>query len=53
MQNIYIKKIWSLTPFKYKYITLDNALDMYHEYITQHKTTDDIKTFKNWCLTEI
>lgn len=49
--TLYIKKLWSLNPTKYKFIPLKKALEEYHIYVQFCKT--GIKTFEQWRTTEI
>lgn len=53
--KLYLKKIWSLNPKKYEYITLSEAELRYREYvITCIKAGyDTSKTFEQWLNTEI
>lgn len=58
--NLYIKKIWSLNPTLYKFIKYEKAIDSYSEWLdvviqSQNflKPDTHIKTFEEWCKTEI
>lgn len=53
---IYVKKIWSLNPTKYKFILLFEALKKYDEYLANFKKPEhssDWKSFEDWLTTEI
>lgn len=58
--QIYVRKIWSRDPVKYKFIKLEEAIQKYAEYAYYcHQDEEfgdrfnDIKTFKEWLKTEI
>jgi hypothetical protein len=59
MITLYVKKIWSLHPTQYKYITYKKAMNLYYEWIENIMKNqlldkkDHLKTFKEWCQTEI
>lgn len=57
MITLYVKKIWSLNPTKYKYMTLEKATKEYNEYLGNWQGyilyKSNPKTFKNWLQTEI
>jgi hypothetical protein len=48
---LYVKKLWSLSPDKYKYIKLDEAIDSYRKYL--YICGKKYKEFKPWLETEI
>jgi hypothetical protein len=56
---MYVKKIWSLNPTKYKYITIEKAIKGYENYIIGYikslyfNKDKKPKTFKSWLTTEI
>ena len=54
--TLFVKKLTSLNPTVYKYISLQKALTDYSMYLfTIHDTRkqDSAKSFKKWCTTEI
>jgi hypothetical protein len=53
--KLYVKKLWSLCPDKYKYITLEKGLIGYKNYLKQepNKYTTKYKSFEDWLATEI
>lgn len=57
--KLYTKKLISLNPDEYRYITLDEALQDYHVYIghcinnIDDLTAQDVKSFDEWLETEI
>lgn len=56
MTIFYIKKITSLNPNRYKFITFAKANKLYGEYVMnvlRHSEEIKIKTFNEWCLTEL
>ena len=53
--NVFVKKIWSLNPDKYKFMRVETALEHYARYIKScvdsgHNTW---RTFDNWLRFEI
>jgi hypothetical protein len=46
-------KLWSLSPDKYKLITIDKATDDYRAWVNQFGPEEEYKTFSEWLLTEI
>lgn len=59
MPPFYVKKIYSLNPTKYKYITFRQAEKDYYFYVqcfigaVQKGTKLNLKTFTQWLRTEI
>lgn len=59
MATLYVKKVWSYNPKKYKYISYQKALDLYDEYISHclksgyQSLQTRIKSFEDWLKTEI
>lgn len=56
--KLYIKKIWSLSPTKYRHEPLEKMLKAYYEYCIAVMTSDYqdefmLKTFEQWRTTEI
>lgn len=52
---MFVKKIWSFNPSKYKFVALDTALEYYSRYVamcidTKHTSW---KSFDQWLRTEI
>jgi hypothetical protein len=55
--KLYVKKVWSYNPTKYKYITLEKAQEDYLKYTILyfgggHKS-EYYKDFEKWLKTEI
>ena len=48
--KLYVKKIWSLNPTKYKYIELEKAQFEHYKWVKDYGGT---KTFNEWLNTEI
>lgn len=53
--KMYVKKIWSLHPTQYKYISYEKAIKEYNEYLIHciRDKHDYIKTIDEWLKTEI
>jgi len=55
--KLYVKKIWSLNPTKFKYISLETALFNYEHYLTFFdkgwKQKEAPKRFEEWLKSEI
>lgn len=56
--KLYVKKVWSYNPTKYKYIPLEKAIKGYDDYLNYYRenTYRDlkfIKSFDRWLRTEI
>lgn len=53
--DIYVKKLWSLSPDEYEYIGYIEAMGKYNQYLVAcEKYGEDYpKTFKVWVETEI
>jgi hypothetical protein len=53
--KLYVKKLWSLSPDKYKFITLEKATSEYRKYLTTPQSiySTKNKSFENWLATEI
>lgn len=57
-KNIYVKKLWSLNPDEYHFITLEEAIEKYKIYCIScikyaDMTTNQVKSFQEWLATEI
>ncbi len=52
MIQLYVKKLTSVSPDKYEYITFDNAISLYNEYLGYHFESEQ-KQFTEWLNTEI
>jgi hypothetical protein len=50
--QLYVKKLTSLNPRKYKFISLSNAVRGYTDYAKEYKGIK-LKDFTNWLNTEI
>jgi len=48
--KLYVKKVWSLNPTKYKYVELEQALFEHYKWINENGGR---KTFTEWLCTEI
>lgn len=55
--KLYVKKIWSTNPNKYKYMELEKATEEYGQYALSVQDNPffriKIKTFSYWLRTEI
>lgn len=55
--KLYVKKIWSTNPNKYKYVELEKATEEYSIYTLSVQTNFyfrvKIKTFSHWLRSEI
>lgn len=60
--TFYVKKIWSLNPSLYKYISIKKAIKLYEDYLkscaisikrNKYKYKFTFKSFKDWLVTEI
>lgn len=53
--KLFVKKIWSLNPSKYKFMPLDRATDDYSRYVASCIDAGyrEWKTFDQWLRTEI
>ena len=61
--EMYVRKLWSLNPVKFKHIRLDTAISKYESYIVAYlespylknyiKKKEYPKTFKEWLRGEI
>ena len=53
--KIYVKKLCSLCPDKYKFITLEKATSEYKKYLKNPQSiySTKNKSFENWLETEI
>ena len=53
--KLYVKKLWSLNPNKYKYIRLDLAMEKYSRYVVSciDAGYKEWKPFQKWLSTEI
>lgn len=53
--TLYVKKLYSLNPDKYKYIRIETATDNYSRYVANCIDTghNEWKTFEQWLKTEI
>lgn len=55
--TMYVKKVWSYNPTKYKFISMETAMLNYQEYLAYFdkgwKQKDAPKTFYNWLVSEI
>lgn len=55
--KLFVKRICSLNPKKYKFVRLETAIGQYESYLTYFsrgwKKGDEPKTFENWLKTEI
>jgi hypothetical protein len=47
---LYVKKIWSLNPDKYKFVELEKAIFEHYKWVREDGGD---KTFKEWLKTEI
>ena len=54
--TLFVKKIVSLSPDRFEFISLEMALERYHQYlftVHDYKKKDTAKGFKEWLKTEI
>jgi hypothetical protein len=51
----YVKKIWSLNPTKYMFVSFEKAMKGYNEYLSywEDTRTHAPKTFEEWLKSEI
>lgn len=55
-KNIYVKKLWSLNPDEYHFITLEDAINSYGFYCcncAKPPYSCEPKSFQEWLETEI
>lgn len=50
--QLYVKKVWSLNPTQYEYLSIEKALIKYDDYIVA-MLGQEAKSFKKWLKTEI
>lgn len=53
MIQLYVKKLTSVSPDKYGYITTDDAFRLYTEYLSYPFQRGIYKSFEGWLDTEI
>ena len=54
--TLFVKKIVSLSPDRFEFLSLELMLEKYHQYlftINDHSKHDSAKGFKEWLKTEI
>ena len=54
--KLYIKKVWSWNPTKYKYMGLNEAKKAYQDYFdhcNKNHPKEPLKSFEDWRTTEI